>query len=121
MKFSTEFNHEQEIETLVRQAGVLPLQRRLASQAPILSLRDRLAEAAKLLEHLDQERTSRGDPGLGRMIEERIISRELRDLEFQDFDEEVERLTAVARGFLTPELTVGVIEPWLSPSEGRSL
>ena len=121
MKFSTEFNNDQKVETLVRQAGTLPLQRTLASQAPIMSHRDRLAEAARLLEHLDQERISRGDPGLGRIIEERIVSRELLDLEWQDFDEEVERLTATARGFLTPELIAGVIEPRLSPLEGRSL
>ena len=120
MKFSTEFNNEQKVEMLVRQAGALSSQRRLVSQAPVLSLRERLAEAARLLEHLDQERISHGDPGLSRIIEERIVSRELLDLEWQDFDEEVERLTATARGFLTPELIAGVIEP-LSKSEGRSL
>jgi hypothetical protein len=121
MKFSTEFNSEQQGETRLRQPGALTSQSGPVGQALVLSLPDRLAEAARLLEHLDQERASIGDPGLGRIIEERIVSRELLDLELQDFDEEVERLSAAARGFLTQESIAGVIEQGLSPSEARSL
>ena len=94
---------------------------RPVSPEPILSLRDRLAEAARLLEHLDRERASFGDPGLGRIIEERIVSRELLDLELQDFDEEVERLSAIARGFLTQEMMAALSEPSLSTAEACSL
>jgi len=55
-------------------------------------IRERLAEAGACLERLDGERSSSGDPGLGKEIEERIIWRELLDLELQGFDEEIELL-----------------------------
>ena len=59
-------------------------------------LQERLAKAMAYLERLDAERISHGDPNLGRSIEERIIWRELLDLELQAFDEEIERLSEVA-------------------------
>jgi hypothetical protein len=102
MKFSAEFNNA-------------------VSRARALSLPDRLTEATRFLERLDRERASLSDPTLGRIIEERIISRELLDLELQDFDEEVERRTAVAQDFLTREMTAAAREPSFSTSEAYSL
>ena len=52
-------------------------------------LQERLAKAVAYLERLDVERFSHGDPNLGRSIEERIIWRELLDLELQEFDEQI--------------------------------
>jgi hypothetical protein len=69
-------------------------------------LQERLAKAAAYLERLDVERISHGDPNLGRSIEERIIWRELLDLELQDFDEEIERLSEVAHNRVTDAGTV---------------
>ena len=50
-------------------------------------VRERLAEAAASLERIDHERES-GDPMFGKVLEERIVWRELRDLELQEFDEQ---------------------------------
>ena len=57
----------------------------------------RLAKAAACLERLDAERACCRDPNLGKGMEERIIWRELLDLELQEFDEQIERLSEVAR------------------------
>lgn len=57
---------------------------------------DRLAEAVSWLEYLDRKRVLEGDPHYGKTIEERIIWRELLDLELQQVDEEIERLCANA-------------------------
>ena len=56
----------------------------------------RLAKAAACLERLDAERACCRDPNLGKGMEERIIWRELLDLELQEFDEQIERLSEVA-------------------------
>jgi hypothetical protein len=61
---------------------------------------ERLALAAAFLERLDEERFSCGDPTQGKAVEERIVSRELLDLELQEFDAEVERLLAVTENLL---------------------
>ena len=50
-------------------------------------VRERLAEAAACLERIDHQREA-GDPMFGRILEERIVWRELRDLELQEFDEQ---------------------------------
>jgi hypothetical protein len=62
----------------------------------ISSLHERLVKGAGCLERLDWERSSGGNPILGKAIEERIVFRELLDLELQDCDEQIERLSEVA-------------------------
>ena len=59
-------------------------------------LHERLVKAVACLEGLDWERSSCGDPTLGKAIEKRIVWRELLDLELQEFDEQIERLSEVA-------------------------
>lgn len=51
----------------------------------------RLARGAALLRQLERERESREDPAFGRATEERIIWRELFDLELQEVDEQLSR------------------------------
>ena len=70
--------------------------------ARMFAMHKRLAKAAACLERLDEERIVLSDPNLGKTIEERIIWRELLDLELQEFDEQIERLTDVAHS-LVPE------------------
>lgn len=53
--------------------------------------RQRLARGAALLRQLELERESRDDPAFGRAAEERIIWRELFDLELQEVDEQITR------------------------------
>ena len=66
-------------------------------------LYERLSKAAAYLERLHKERSFCGDPTLGKAIETRIIWRELLDLELQEFDEEVERLSECVAHGLVPE------------------
>jgi hypothetical protein len=66
-------------------------------------LHERLAKAVAYLERLDVERFAHGKPSLGKSIEERIIWRELLDLELQEFDEQTERLSEVAHS-LVPDV-----------------
>ena len=70
------------------------------NKARISSLHERLAKAAACLESLDCERSSCGDPNLGKAIEKRIVWRELLDLELQDVDEQIERLSEVAHNLI---------------------
>lgn len=65
-------------------------------------IHERLVKGRDYLQRLDQERISRGEPLLGKSIEERIIWRELLDLELQEFDEQIER-TCQAADSLLPE------------------
>ncbi len=58
---------------------------------------ERLGEARVRLECLDLERSLSGDPLLGKSIEQRIVWRELLDLELQDVDEQIERICAEAQ------------------------
>jgi len=51
----------------------------------------RLAQGALLLRHIDVERKLRGNPTLGKATEDRIIWRELFDLELQEVDEQITR------------------------------
>jgi hypothetical protein len=108
MRFSPEFKNEPRDEARETQVGTAVLQRRLVSPTQGFSLPERLAEAAKCLEKLDQERACCGDPTLGQSAEERIVWRELLDLELQDFDEEVARRSDLARRFLTREMTAAI-------------
>jgi len=66
------------------------------NSARISLLHERLVKAAACLEGLERERSSCGDPILGKAIEKRIVWRELLDLELQDFDEQIGRLSEVA-------------------------
>jgi hypothetical protein len=59
----------------------------------------RLVEAFSLLERIEADRASRGNSLLGNVIEERIVWRELIDLELQDVDDQIERITAAADDF----------------------
>jgi hypothetical protein len=63
----------------------------------ISSIHERLAEGRDRLERLDRERSWSGNPLLGKAIEQRIVWRELLDLELQDFDDQIERTCATAR------------------------
>ena len=71
------------------------------NNARTFSVHERLTAAAACLDRLSEERASCGDPTLDKVIEGRIISRELFDLELQDFDEQIGRLLEVAERLLT--------------------
>jgi hypothetical protein len=64
-------------------------------------LHERLAKTAAYLEPLDEERSSCGNLTLSKAIETRIIWRDLLDLELQEFDKEIERLSEVAHSLVT--------------------
>ena len=62
------------------------------SVAPVSSpIARRLAEEFALLQQIDFERSARADFGYGRATEDRVIWRELFDLELQEVDEQVSR------------------------------
>jgi len=56
------------------------------------TIHERLEKARACLALLDGERSLRGDPVFGKADEQRIVWRELLDLELQDFDEQIERI-----------------------------
>jgi hypothetical protein len=60
-------------------------------ELPASDIRHRLAEGQAELDRLDAERRRRGDPRIGKTVEERIIWGELLELELQDIDERVSR------------------------------
>ena len=62
---------------------------------------ERLALAAAFLERLDEERAACGDPTQDTVIEERIVWRELLDLELQEFDDEIGRLFGFSESLRT--------------------
>jgi hypothetical protein len=72
----------------------------LSAQPADRSTHGRLVEAASCLERLELERTLRRDPSLGRLIEERIICRELLELELQEIDEQIGRISDESRSGL---------------------
>ena len=51
--------------------------------------KDRLSAAKECLDYLEAERLSRDDPGFGRMVEQKIISREVLELELQEAEEQI--------------------------------
>ncbi len=55
--------------------------------------RRRLAEAYDCLQQLDRLREDECAPALGKILEERIVWRELLDLELQEIDEQIERIS----------------------------
>ena len=81
MTLSTESHNE-------KRTGAAVSRSRLLNLVPAFSHRERLAEAAACLQRIDDERDSAGDPTFGKVLEERIVWRELRDLELQEFDEQ---------------------------------
>ena len=51
--------------------------------------KERLSVAKECLDYLEAERVRRGDPPFGRMAEQKIISRELLELELQEAEERI--------------------------------
>jgi hypothetical protein len=51
--------------------------------------KDRLSAAKDSLDYLEAERTQRNDFDFGRQVEQKIISRELLELELQDAEERI--------------------------------
>ena len=66
-------------------------------QTALHTIHERLAEARCHLQCLDRVRSFTGDPRFGKTIEQRIVWRELLDLELQDLDEQIERICESAR------------------------
>ncbi len=58
--------------------------------------RQRLAEAVSLLEKFQFHRAHCGDSLLCRLVEERIVWRELLELELQEADQQIERISKEA-------------------------
>lgn len=61
--------------------------------------RIRLAEAYRALEEIDRDRRAERDPSLGKAMEQRIIQRELLELELQDLDDQMDRIREVSSQF----------------------
>jgi hypothetical protein len=58
--------------------------------------RRRLAEAFVRLQEIDLARAEWNDPQYGQALEDRVVWRELLDLELQDIDERIEEMLATA-------------------------
>jgi hypothetical protein len=65
-------------------------------QCPASTIRQRLAEGKACLEWLDAEQDRRGDSGFEKATENRIVWRELLDLELQDVDDQLHRICDAA-------------------------
>jgi hypothetical protein len=59
-------------------------------------IHERLAQGFSRLQDIQLVRNHRKDPYFGKSSEERIIWRELLELELQDVDEQIERISAAA-------------------------
>ena len=57
---------------------------------------ERLGRAFSCLQDIELARRRRLDPHFGEWAEKRLIWRELLDLELQDVDEQIERISAAA-------------------------
>jgi hypothetical protein len=57
---------------------------------------ERLTRAFSRLQHIELARNEREDPRFEQAVEERIIWRELLELELQDVDEQIERISVAA-------------------------
>jgi hypothetical protein len=62
-----------------------------------LNIHERLEVGRACLERIDRERKFRSNRNFGKALEDRIMRRELFDLELQELDERVERLSEVVR------------------------
>jgi hypothetical protein len=69
-----------------------PLHIRLAAWPP----KQRLDEAAACLDRIEFERAFWDDPNFGKSVEDRLISRELIELELQEADEQMARILDAA-------------------------
>lgn len=77
-----------------------------APECKMDAIRQRLAAGKTCLEDLDTERKRRHDSGFGATTEDRVIWRELLDLELQEIDEQVSRGSAAGVAGDAPR------EPW---------
>lgn len=77
-----------------------------APECKMDAIRQRLAAEKACLEDLDTERKRRHDSGFGMTTEDRVIWRELLDLELQEIDEQVSRGSAAGVAGDAPR------EPW---------
>lgn len=60
--------------------------------------RERLAEGYRVLEELDRDRRDRGDPEFGKPAEQRVVYRELLDLELQEICDQIDRICEMSGG-----------------------
>jgi hypothetical protein len=87
-------NRKTQLCTLNLSAGEAPPPVRAA----VCPTRQRLVEAFSRLQNLQLVRNHRQDPRFGRLVEERIIWRELIELELQEVDKQIERISQPAAG-----------------------
>jgi hypothetical protein len=64
--------------------------------------RQRLVQGFSRLQDIQLVRNHRQDPYFGKTIEERIVWRELLELELQDVDEQIERVSVATGSSLQP-------------------
>ncbi len=90
------------IHTLLDRLGIASRQNRPEKSNPgqdgMERTRRRLADEKSRLDAVDAERESYGDPGLGKIREDRIVWHELIELELQDIDEQVTRIRQLSGG-----------------------
>ena len=84
-----DMNRKSQLCTLNLWAGDIP-----TVGAPSCLTRQRLAQSFSRLQNIQLVRNHRQDPVFEKSFEERIIWRELLDLELQDVDEHIERMSA---------------------------
>lgn len=87
-------NRKTQICTLNLSGGETPPRVR----APNCPTRQRVVKAFSLLERIQLDRACRRNPLFGRLVEERIIWRELIELELQEVDEQIERICGATGG-----------------------
>ena len=61
-------------------------------------VQQRLAQGFETLEAIQRERTEMHDLLIGKALEQRIVHRELLELELQDLDEQMDRIRAATAG-----------------------
>lgn len=91
-------NRKNQICTLNLWVGEVPRVR-----ARNCAANERLERGFSRLQDIQVVRNHRQDPLFGKSIEERIVWRELLDLELQEVDEQIERISAAAGHNLTSE------------------
>ena len=92
---------------------------RTQQQCPANTTRQRLAEGKACLEWLDGEQDRRGDPGFEKATVNRIVWRELLDLELQDVDDQLHRICDAA-GDATERNPRGCLNSNKNPRKGVS-
>jgi hypothetical protein len=91
------------IRPALRRSARVPESETASSEASAADIRTRLRQGHAELERLDTERRRRGDPRIGKSVEERIVWGELLELELQDLDERVSRKGNAEGGSGRPE------------------